>query len=568
LLERRVLTGGADGIRWEREAVVEIPPTVQDIVRARLDRLPAPVKRTLQGAAVIGRDFGRRLLARVVEDNTEVDRHLQTLTHAELVHETRALPEQEYTFKHAVIRDVAYHSLIAPQRQQLHGLLASALEELHADRLEEHAAILAHHCGRGEFLDKAVAYALLAGDRAARLFASADAAAHYQQALDWVRRLPPSLEAQRSQIDAALKLAGVGLTRQQDVERDRQNLDAARILAEALKDDTRLARVLYWLGRIHYVLWNPEAATEYARRSLDIADRLGDGDLAAPPVDLIGRLYWQQSKYAQASRMMERTVQLVRGLGNPDKESTAAAFTGFVFGFTGEFDRALGYVEQGVRLAQESQNPYAQAAAYYFRGAVLTQRGEWKPAIADYEDATRIAAMTGDVFRVYLVKFSEGWAYVNHGDLGRARVLLEESGALAVRLGTKFGLAWQKIYLANCLLALGEVDPARASCVEAIGLAEETGDDFIRALCHRCLGEIATRLEPSDPATAERAILEAIRIQQEIGARPELARSHFSIARLLRRWGKTERGREHLAQAVRLFRGMGMAWDLARADVH
>jgi transcriptional regulator with AAA-type ATPase domain/tetratricopeptide (TPR) repeat protein len=570
LVEQGGLIPSEGSVRWSGAAVVETPATVEDIVRARIDQLEPGVKQTLQRAAVIGRDFSLALLGLVAGGSGRpgahpVERDLEVLGRHELIQERRFVPEVEYTFNHAVIHDVAYQSLLARQRQEVHAAVARALETLHGERREEQAAALAHHWFRSGQPERGIEYALLAGDRAVRLFAHAEATAHYEQALAAARAQPASPPARRRQIDAALRLAGVGLTRQ-DLDRDRRNLEAARDLAEELGDEARLSRVLYWLGRLHYVLWTPATAVEYARRSLGIADRLGDEALAAPAVNLIGRICWQQSRYAEAGPMMERSVEQLRRLGDRTEAATAAAFAGFVFGFLGEFDRALGYADEGLRIAREIRNPSAEATALHHRGTIHTHRGAWEAAIADYAEATRIATQTGDLVRTYLVRLSDGWAHTASGDPGRGRTLLEEAGAMADHIGARFGLAWQRTYLAASLLALGDLDAARTCCEEAIGLAEETRDEFPRAVAHRTLAEILARRPDTAPGIAERAILAAIRIQEEIGARPELARSLLSHARLLEAGGDAARAAGLRARATAMFRSMRMTWDLARAQ--
>src|SRR5262249_29218861 len=238
LRERGILKRQNGEILWAGGDPVEFPATIQDIIRARIDRLEEPVKRTVQAAAVIGREFGLRLLTRISEVAAEVQHYLDTLAHAELIHETRVFPELEYIFKHAVTQDVAYQSLLAQRRKDLHGAIGRAIEDLYADRLAEHAPILAYHYARSGRPDKAVEYALMAGDQAARLYASAEATTYYEQALTLARALPPAPQAQSTEIDATLKLAAVGMTRQ-DIERDQQNVQRALALAEQLHDERR-----------------------------------------------------------------------------------------------------------------------------------------------------------------------------------------------------------------------------------------------------------------------------------------------------------------------------------------
>ena len=565
LMERGLLTHENGGITWTSDAAVAFPDTIQDIMRARIDRLQEPVKRTVQTAAVIGREFALRLLTRISERPNEVPRDLGTLTQAELVHEARLFPELAYRFKHAVIQDVAYESLLVQRRQALHGAIGQVIEELWDDHLEEQASVLTYHYSRSLHPDKAVAYALLAGDRAARLYARTEATTYYIQALTIARALAPSPETHRAQIDAIVKLAAVGMTGQ-DIERDRHHLEQAHALAEALADEHRLTQVLYWQGRIQYVRGDYRAAMAFAEQSLTIADRLGDESLSAPSVNLLGRSSWSLSDYAHASRLLARNTEQMHRLGNTTEEATAAAFAGITFGFLGQFDQALTYADHGLRLAQELRNPFAEAAAYHYRAQIHDQRGAWTQAIADCEEARRLASGAGDLFRIYVVKFLEGRAHTMAGSTERGRVLLEESLALSTQLGTAFLLAWAKAFLAMCHLALGAHDVVLPLCREAITLAEGAGEKYPAALAHRTLAEALFALAPTERPDAERAMLEAIRIQAEIGNEPELARSYVSYAPLLRGWGEAAKAREYLTQAIGMFQKMGMAWDQALAE--
>src|SRR5262249_53930756 len=143
LRERGMLVRRNGELLWTGGATVEFPSTIQDIIRARIDRLEEPVKRTVQVAAVIGREFGLRLLTRISEVAAEVQHYLDTLRQAELIHETRFFPKLEYTFKHAVTQDVTYQSRVAKRRKALHGAIGRAIEAPYANRRDEHAPILA-----------------------------------------------------------------------------------------------------------------------------------------------------------------------------------------------------------------------------------------------------------------------------------------------------------------------------------------------------------------------------------------------------------------------------------------
>ena len=172
----------------------------------------------------------------------------------------------------------------------------------------------------------------------------------------------------------------------------------------------------------------------------------------------------------------------------------------------------------------------------------------------------------GNLFRLYLAKTTQGRVHTLAGEPARGRVLLEEGAALAEQLGTNFWLAWRTSYLAACLLALGECEGVPALCYEAIRVAEAVGEQYPKTLALRTLAEALFARDSTDPESAERAMLEAIRLQQGIGAKPELSRSYVSYARMLQAQGEGERARTSLIQAIDMFRQMGMTWDLVHAE--
>lgn len=542
-----------------------LPDTVQAVIRARLDRLDKGAKEAVEPASVIGRVFSQRVLAHIYRGRAPLEESLEVLQAQEIIQQTQILPEPEYSFKHLLTREVAYDTLLHQQRKVLHEEVGAAIEELYATRLEDNAPILFHHYSRSSRADKAVQHGLVAGERAARLFANAEATSYFNDALTIAKALPISANSQRWQIDAILGQVAAG-TAPGDIERDRKSLEQACTLARELDDRRRLALTLYWLGRIHYTLADLHRAIEYARRSLAIADELGDANLSAPPVNLMGRAYWQLSDFARSAQMMERSVEQMRAVANSSEESTAAGFLSALLGYMGEFEKALSYSDISIKLAQEIKNPYAEAAAFHYRGIIHDQQGQWDLAIQQYTNAQRIAEKAGDMFRVYIVKFMEGRAYRMAGDLVQGLKLTEDSIALAAKIGTKFLLGQAKSLLADCCVAEGRIEEARTLCTDAIILAEKAGDRFTLTLARRTLAETLSRSEQSkDSNEARRTMLDAIKTQEEIGAKPELARSYMSLAWILKMQGRGEEAATFAEKATRLFADLDMSWDITRA---
>jgi predicted ATPase len=208
LVETKTLEGSRGQYRLTLPLqALQVPPTVQTILAARIDRLSPDDKRLLQTAAVAGKDVPFALLQAIAELPDEALRAgLDRLRIAEFIYESGLFPDLEYAFKHALTHEVTYGTLLQERRRILHAHLVGAIERLHADRLGEQIERLAHHALRGEVWEKAVAYLRQAGLRAMARGANREAIAHLEQALGALRRLPETRETTELTIDIRLDL--------------------------------------------------------------------------------------------------------------------------------------------------------------------------------------------------------------------------------------------------------------------------------------------------------------------------------------------------------------------------
>ena len=207
LLDLGVLQREDGGYRLVKSlGEVSVPDTMQGIIMARLDRLGDEGKRTVQMASVIGRQFLVRLLARIAGLSDRLEGLLHELQALEIIYEQGFVPEPAYIFKHAVIQDVAYQSLLLQRRKALHQAVGEAIEALYQDRLEDHYAELAHHCTQGEVWDKALAYCRQAGEKAMAQSAYREAVGYVEQALRALAHLPETRDTLEQAIDLRLAL--------------------------------------------------------------------------------------------------------------------------------------------------------------------------------------------------------------------------------------------------------------------------------------------------------------------------------------------------------------------------
>jgi class 3 adenylate cyclase/tetratricopeptide (TPR) repeat protein len=279
LVEVGAIRGGGGGYRLVKPLdAINMPPTVQAILAARIDRLAEEDKRLLQAAAVVGKDVPFGLLMAVAGlDEDGVRDGLARLQATEFLYEVRLFPELEHTFKHALTHEVAYGSLLGDRRRALHAALVGAIERLYADRLDEHVEELAHHARRAGLRDEAIRYLHRAGDRAAIRSAHREAIAFFEQALAVLGELPETPDLLAVTVDvriahgnALIALKGFGSP---EVETPVQH---AHELASRLGDPARLFAALWGLWFVTYGAGRFREALELAERLLRVAEADGD----------------------------------------------------------------------------------------------------------------------------------------------------------------------------------------------------------------------------------------------------------------------------------------------------
>jgi predicted ATPase len=181
-------------------AEIQVPDTIEGIIAARMDRLEDRIKRTLQVASVIGRDFPYRILETITEMKQGLKSYLLNLQGLEFIYEKSLFPELEYVFKHALTREVAYNSLLQERRKEIHEKIGRALEAHYPERLEEFYEMLAHHYSRSDNFEKAYYFLKLSGDKVMRKHSVLEAFCYYKDAMSALKRLPESEENTRKQL--------------------------------------------------------------------------------------------------------------------------------------------------------------------------------------------------------------------------------------------------------------------------------------------------------------------------------------------------------------------------------
>jgi class 3 adenylate cyclase/tetratricopeptide (TPR) repeat protein len=570
LVETNALVGQRGAYRLVMPlATIDVPPTVNAILAARIDRLLPIDKHRLQEASVLGKDFSLPLLVAVADEEEDEVRHsLARLQAADLVHETQLFPDLEYAFTHALTHEVAYGTILHDRRRALHVRALEAIEARYPTRLGEHAEQLADHAVRGEVRDKATAYLHLAGANAWARGAPEEAVECYEGALELLAQLPRTTESIRRSIDIRLSLSPP-LSLKGHTSRAIALTEEAARLADELGDQLTLGRIAMRIGAPLWIEGRYAEGIDYAQRALKIAAETGDAALRVGASYMLAVSYSALGRYRAAIELM---VPMVDG---PDAEvakiavganvsvyTSACSWLAAFFGLLGDFTPARRYGERG--LAPAKPEPVAEAMLFCLRTIAPLVQGEFAEAAELADTAVHLCepanlsvwlsnaySLRGST-RMWLGRIEEGLS-----DLEEGARLYETSGA-------KASLAFFLYRWAEGLL-LADRAEAAGIARRALDLAAAGGERANEASALHVLGQVAARETP-DADVAEAHYRRALAMGTEIGLRPLVARCHLNLAELYRRSGKHQRVKEHLALATAMFREMSMRYWLEKAQ--
>jgi class 3 adenylate cyclase/tetratricopeptide (TPR) repeat protein len=575
LVETGALDGPRGAYRLTRPVeALQVPATVQTILAARIDRLPAEEKRLLQAASVIGKDVPGTLLAAIAEQSEEaLRRGLGHLQQAEFLYETRIFPDQEYTFKHALTHDVAYAGLLGERRRELHAAVAAALERLHEGRLVEHVERLAHHARQGEVWDKAVQYLRQAGTKMFLRSANREAATCFEQALDALRRLPETPDTIAESLDIRFDLR-TALLPLGESGRIRTLLDEAAALAEAVGDQRRLGRALNYKAVQFRRAGDFGAALQAGRRALAIGESEADAALQVVAHGYLGSVYLERGECREAVRHCGAAVALIpeelarERFGQAEIQSSAARHRlARALGALGRYAEAFGRVREAMHIAEEAGHVYTLVFPLCSLGILTLDQGDFAGAVAPLERGLELCR-TREV-PVLLNDFAWALGAAYHGTSRRAEgVALMEDAARGVGERTVTVVAWAARVgaLGRAYLLDGRLADATRIAREELAAARQRGGRESEGQALRLLGDIAAHPDRFEADAAETYYRQALSLAEELGLRPLMAHSHLGLGQLYRRTGKGDRARAHLTDAATMYREMEMRFYLDQAE--
>jgi class 3 adenylate cyclase/tetratricopeptide (TPR) repeat protein len=611
LIDGGVVERGDEGWRLTADTTeIVIPDTIQSLITVGLDRLPESTRRTLQTAAVIGRTFEEELLV-AVGGRADVRDDLRELERRDLIRVTGDGSPAEFTFRHALTQEAAYGTLLAKHRRATHRRVAEVLEETAGERLDEVASQLVRHFSEAGEDGSTVTYSVRAGDAAARLYANAEAEAHYRTGLDAARRIaaPSSLlrsmyerrgsaleligryddaienyeemraeaaarddEAMELSAHSSIALLYATATPKFDPELGRRLSEELVVMARRIGDRSSEARAL-WNIVVANVYGGGDAAraVEAGEASLVIARDLGEREQLAFTLNDVTRAYLSLGDFSTAAHRHAEARRLWEELDNRPMLGENLTVGSSMHLFRGDYAAALADSHEAIAVSESIGNAWGQSHALITVYRVELERGELGAAIASIQRCHELGEQGGFAYAAIATRadLSRVMTYLGDGERGLA--LAEESLAIA-RERVPPALSIARVSQALALISLGRRDEARAPLEQVdLMMLPEPDRTFLRVASSAARARLA--LLDGDVEGAEavaRSVIQELRASEvEIlvaGALVVLARALLAADRL-------DEARRELADAIARAEGLGerrVLWEALAlsADLH
>jgi predicted ATPase len=599
LVEQGVLKPGAS-VGWgvtHPTTALQLPTTVQGVLAARIDRLAPDEKALLQQLAVIGREFPLSLVKHVIaQPEDELYRLLSSLQHKEFLYEQPAFPEVEYIFKHALTQEVAYGTVLQERCKVLHEQVGQAIEHLFVGRLDEHYSDLAHHYSRSGNITKAIEYLQRAGQQKVQQSAYPEAVTDFTAALEFLQTMAqtPERAHQELMLQNALALPLMvtkGFTAPEVGAVHTRALALCRQLGETPQLFGALSRAqTFYLTRAEL-----QTARELAERLISLAQRAQNSALLLEAHFGLGTVLYSFGEWVTARAHYEQALALYE----PEQWRAALAQGGGVdFGvfslpYLASILWILGYPDQALRrsrealiLAQEGAHPSTTAAVWVNE----TRLHQFLPdARTVQQQAEAVIALCNEQGFLGLspwVTVQQGWALAMLGQAEEGISQIHQGLATFRATGAEVWRPYHLALLAEAYGKTGQGEEGLTVLVEALSLADRTGEHMYESEMYRLKGELALQarspqsLVPSPTFTpqhpvpsahteteAEACFLKAIEIARQQQAKSWELRAAMSLTRLWQSQGKHAEARQMLAEIYGWFTEGFDTKDLQEAKV-
>lgn len=536
-----------------------IPSTLQDSLMARLDRLPG-VREVAQVGAVLGREFSYELVRALTTTEENLLRsRLELLVDAALVYQRGRPPHSSYVFKHALIQDAAYSSLLRRTRQKYHRQIAELFEERFPEILETQPELVAHHYTYAGLMDQALGYWQQAGRIAAQRSANAEAIAHLTKGLDVLSALSDGPERVNHELDLQMTLASaLTALRGHGAPEVERRYARARELCERTGDTQRLFRVLAGICAYYIARGPASTAHELANQLLPLAEQQRDARLSLTAHANLGATSFLLGEFTSAGDHLEQGISLSEARpreGRPVQDQGVICYSWvalnlFVLGYP---DQAMKRSQAALSLARSLDSPYSLGFALYFASFFHKFRRDGDAAQACAEEGMLLSS---EEFALWWAgaKLYRGWALAERGHAKEGLVQVREGLDAWLATGAQVSRPHYLALLAELHMELGESGEGLRRIDEALAAQEKLGEEYYDAELYRLMGELLLVQEceamnlKAHRDRAQACFQRALEISRRQSAKLWELRAGMSLARLWRQDRKEAEARRMLSE--------------------
>jgi class 3 adenylate cyclase/predicted ATPase len=531
-----------------------IPTSLHASLLARLDRL-APVRELAQIGAALGRSFSHELISAVAAmPQQQVDWALAQLAHAELVFRRGNPPDAEYTFKHALVQDAAYSTMLRSRRRQIHARVAMMLESQFPEIVAAQPQLLAHHCAEAGFSEKAVGYRLKAGQQAVARSAMTEAVAQLQRGLELLADMPEESRPVQHELDLQIALGRAQMAaRGYSAPAVADTLVRARALAERFDRPDRLAPLLYFQWGFHSVRAEHELAVSLSEQM----EKLGETRKDQATVLLGHYIHGASCHYRGEFVTARALLELCDGLRDPAARAICAAIAvadphaasqghlAVTLALLGHFDQGRARVDEALREARSLDHPFTVAFVLSKVCAVEAAAGLSHDAGRYAEELVALSNEHGFPLWLGLGLLQHGRSLTALGQAQDSLGLLARGLSVLRGAGAVVHTPRALCFLAEAHVKVGHLQEAQNCLVEAAQLIEMTQERSGEAELHRLRGDMMNAR--GDQAAAEQNYRRALAVAERQSARTFGLRAVTSLVHLWRDRGKCTEARDLLA---------------------
>jgi class 3 adenylate cyclase/predicted ATPase len=547
----------ADGAHARALLAHETPASLQDLVMARLDRLSGD-REVAQLSAVLGREFSCDLLAAVATlDKSTLQAELAKLVQGEILHQKGRWPRCNYTFKHALLQDSVYKTLVKGKRQQFHCRIAEVLEVRFPQTAQTQPELLAHHCTEAGLTEKAIGYWLQAGLRSRQRSAYVEAIGHLTQGLALLAKLSETPDRDAQELEFLNLLGSVYVAAQGYAALELGPIfRRARELCERIGQPTQLFTALRGAWVRHVVLGNFREYTQLAREAMELAERINDPGILMEALFLRGVTSFYRGEFADTRADCARAAadfddrartRFWAGVFGEDSGIVHRCFLALALWHLGYPDQALKANGEMLQLAHAIGQPCDLCLALIHKSLLSRHCRLATETLDAAEEAIRIATGKGLAFWHAAGTLLKAAALFSMDRRAEALTLFQK-GSDAYRVsGFRAWLPFHLGTLGDAYTQAGRFHEAGEALEEGLVTAEKNNERFHQAELHRLKGELLLAASPEQPAPAEDCFRRAIDTSRRQQSRAWELRATMSLARLWQRQGRRDEARAALA---------------------